>query len=587
MKTVAKKIEDLKIGDVIATPVLFSGAILFSKNTEITNTILEKLKEVKVKTVKVFEEEEQTPEIPEIHEKKSDDPMSKLKKLYLDLTDENEANGVIYILRQLTQSNHPELLELIKAGFKKFSDPKIINELVIQCKKLQLDNEIYEIIYNLLFSEEKQLVLSSIFLIEKFPDINKNTLYLLKLLSNTTDADIMSQILNYFKSVESEKLNLLILKFSQAALSDKGIKTGIDILKKLLKIEPVKPEQKVLKVKTPSEVQPVIKITDKIIPDYCKESNCEKVTYYIPKEIKAADVNEAKKLFIENYTEANAQIESIYTEIANNENPDIDKIKNITSGFIDQVLYNRNLVARLRNVFTGDNYLFSHSLNVCILSVLTGLFLDYNPNKIAELGISAMLADVGMMNVPGKIWEESRILTPEEKEIVGVHIFEGFDLLHSTEDLKDIIATVSLQHHERLDGSGYLNHGDKQMVDYARIVAICDVYDALTSPRVYRKPYSVQAAMRYLIANTPKKFDRKMMKAFIRHVGFLPIGTKVLLSNGIKATIAGTNREQWSKPRVFFDSEPEKEVDLALIKDVYIKEVLQDDAVDFEDWDSI
>ncbi len=586
MKTVAKKIEDLKIGDVIATPVLFSGAILFSKNTEITNTILEKLKEVKVKTVKVFEEE-QTPEIPEIHEKKSDDPMSKLKKLYLDLTDENEANGVIYILRQLTQSNHPELLELIKAGFKKFSDPKIINELVIQCKKLQLDNEIYEIIYNLLFSEEKQLVLSSIFLIEKFPDINKNTLYLLKLLSNTTDADIMSQILNYFKSVESEKLNLLILKFSQAALSDKGIKTGIDILKKLLKIEPVKPEQKVLKVKTPSEVQPVIKITDKIIPDYCKESNCEKVTYYIPKEIKAADVNEAKKLFIENYTEANAQIESIYTEIANNENPDIDKIKNITSGFIDQVLYNRNLVARLRNVFTGDNYLFSHSLNVCILSVLTGLFLDYNPNKIAELGISAMLADVGMMNVPGKIWEESRILTPEEKEIVGVHIFEGFDLLHSTEDLKDIIATVSLQHHERLDGSGYLNHGDKQMVDYARIVAICDVYDALTSPRVYRKPYSVQAAMRYLIANTPKKFDRKMMKAFIRHVGFLPIGTKVLLSNGIKATIAGTNREQWSKPRVFFDSEPEKEVDLALIKDVYIKEVLQDDAVDFEDWDSI
>lgn len=586
MKTVAKKIEDLKIGDVIATPVLFSGAILFSKNTEITNTILEKLKEVKVKTVKVFEEEE-TPEIPEIHEKKSDDPMSKLKKLYLDLTDENEANGVIYILRQLTQSNHPELLELIKAGFKKFSDPKIINELVIQCKKLQLDNEIYEIIYNLLFSEEKQLVLSSIFLIEKFPDINKNTLYLLKLLSNTTDADIMSQILNYFKSVESEKLNLLILKFSQAALSDKGIKTGIDILKKLLKIEPVKPEQKVLKVKTPSEVQPVIKITDKIIPDYCKESNCEKVTYYIPKEIKAADVNEAKKLFIENYTEANAQIESIYTEIANNENPDIDKIKNITSGFIDQVLYNRNLVARLRNVFTGDNYLFSHSLNVCILSVLTGLFLDYNPNKIAELGISAMLADVGMMNVPGKIWEESRILTPEEKEIVGVHIFEGFDLLHSTEDLKDIIATVSLQHHERLDGSGYLNHGDKQMVDYARIVAICDVYDALTSPRVYRKPYSVQAAMRYLIANTPKKFDRKMMKAFIRHVGFLPIGTKVLLSNGIKATIAGTNREQWSKPRVFFDSEPEKEVDLALIKDVYIKEVLQDDAVDFEDWDSI
>ncbi|MFA7577593.1 MAG: HD domain-containing phosphohydrolase, partial [Candidatus Muiribacteriota bacterium] len=479
MKTVAKKIEDLKIGDVIATPVLFSGAILFSKNTEITNTILEKLKEVKVKTVKVFEEEE-TPEIPEIHEKKSDDPMSKLKKLYLDLTDENEANGVIYILRQLTQSNHPELLELIKAGFKKFSDPKIINELVIQCKKLQLDNEIYEIIYNLLFSEEKQLVLSSIFLIEKFPDINKNTLYLLKLLSNTTDADIMSQILNYFKSVESEKLNLLILKFSQAALSDKGIKTGIDILKKLLKIEPVKPEQKVLKVKTPSEVQPVIKITDKIIPDYCKESNCEKVTYYIPKEIKAADVNEAKKLFIENYTEANAQIESIYTEIANNENPDIDKIKNITSGFIDQVLYNRNLVARLRNVFTGDNYLFSHSLNVCILSVLTGLFLDYNPNKIAELGISAMLADVGMMNVPGKIWEESRILTPEEKEIVGVHIFEGFDLLHSTEDLKDIIATVSLQHHERLDGSGYLNHGDKQMVDYARIVAICDVYDALT-----------------------------------------------------------------------------------------------------------
>ncbi|MGM0608860.1 MAG: HD-GYP domain-containing protein [Candidatus Muiribacteriota bacterium] len=583
MQGIRKKIADIKINDIIAAPVLYNGAIVFSKNTTVDEAVLSKLKELGVKKVKVALPENKNESVEpqsdsnnksEINKEKLTGIQKTLKNNYLNLTNDSNSREIIYIIRQLSQEKHPEFLDLIKLGFEKFYDPDVKIELLKQCSRIKIDEEAYNIIYNYIFSVAKQVALTAIEISLEAPDKNKSTLYICKLLATAQDPEIINKIKNLYKEIKPRDLNKIIKTFDGVDFNDKNIQKGFDILKKLLNYRGQKNQTTGKKAKID-------------IPKFCTEPKCNVKTFYTPTQIDVSDIKEARSLFKKNYKEANEHVEKIYEEISKSKEPDVSKIKNIASGFIDQIFYNRNMVARLRNVFTGDNYLYSHSLNVCILSVLTGFFMDYDSNKIAELGMAAMMADVGMMNVKDKVWEKPKILNDEERELIRMHIFEGFDLLNLNDDLKDIIATVALQHHERMDGSGYLNFKGENLVEYSRIVAICDVYDALTSDRVYRKKFSVQSALRYLISNTPQKFDSNAMKAFIKHVGFMPIGTKVLLNNGKKAYISGTNRDHWSKPRIFIEDDKENEVDLMLEKDLFIKEVLEEDVLEFEQWHKI
>ncbi|MGM0608047.1 MAG: HD-GYP domain-containing protein [Candidatus Muiribacteriota bacterium] len=576
MKVKAKKVENLKMGDIIAFPVLFNGAIIYSKNTEVNDEVKNKLNELKIKKVKIMDDKNTHSKVvnKESKEKMITDKTinDKIKNKFLDFSSESEPKEVIYTIRQLSQNNHPEFSTLIKLGFKKFNQPSILNELVIQCKKLEIDNEIKEILHKLLFSGEKKLVLSSIFIIEKLSDKNKSIIYMLKLLGQTREAQIINSITRFFKSFDSEMMKLTVERLNNLDFEDKSIKSGLNILKKLLNY----------KSSENKKVIPDIKI-----PVFSTLSKTDTKVFYSASDIEVKNVKEAVEMFKKNYVEANSHVEDIFNEITKNKVPDIKKVKNITSSFIDEIFYNRDLVARLRNIFTGENYLYSHALNVCILSVLTGVFLDYDSNKIGELGISALLADVGMIKLKDKFWNSTRKLKKKERESLKYHVFEGIELLKQNDDLKDIIATVSLQHHERLDGSGYLGQKKEDLTDYSKIVAIADVYDALTSPRAYRKAFTPEKALNYMIANTPEKFDSGFMHSFLKHVGFFPLGTKVKLSNGKMASIAGTNNGFWVKPKIFLGNNEDDEVNLKLEKNLYIKEIIKEEGEQNENWYNI
>lgn len=597
MKIVAKKTSNLKKGDVVAVPVLYNGAIIVSKNAVIDDNIIQRLKESKIPGVKIKVEENTTPAKSEVVQQKDNivqksvdnsDMQNKLKNKFLNFQITADTKEVIYTIRQLSEYNHPEFLDLIKLGFKKFADPLIHNELLIQLKKFKPDREIYQILHNFLFSAEKQLVLSSLFIIEKIPEKTESFPYILRLLGQTKDKEIINNIIKFFTS-QPKNLIEKSLDVIESNVKDKKTLKGVSVLRNILNYRDNKGAPESLKKIKPKTTvsKPPTKSGKIRMPVFSKVSKADEIIYYAPTDLKVNDIKEAAEKFKENYVKANSIVENIFEEITGNKNPDIPKIKSMVSTFVDEIFYNRDLVSRLRNIFTGDTYLYSHAVNVCVLSILTGLFMDYGSNKVVELGIAALLSDVGMMKVDNKIWNNRKKLTDSEKTSVKYHIFDGLELLKKSNDLKDIIATVSLQHHERLDGSGYMGQYDNDITEYSKIVAIADVFDALTSNRPYRKAFSSSRALSYLISNTPEKFDKKCMNAFLKHMGFFPLGTNVLLSNGQRAIISGTNNGMWIKPKISIANNNEKELNLKLEKNLYIKSVIMEEGFEYEDWSNI
>lgn len=142
---------------------------------------------------------------------------------------------------------------------------------------------------------------------------------------------------------------------------------------------------------------------------------------------------------------------------------------------------------------------FYHSVNVATIAGVIGIAKGYRPQQLLDLGIGALLFDIGMTQLPDELWRKKGELTKEETEIVRRHTYLGFELLRRQRNISLFSAHCALQHHERCDGNGYPRplSGD-DIHEYARIVAIADVFDALTSARYHRRQYSPHEAAEYL-----------------------------------------------------------------------------------------
>lgn len=159
-----------------------------------------------------------------------------------------------------------------------------------------------------------------------------------------------------------------------------------------------------------------------------------------------------------------------------------------------------------------DGYFFHHAVNVAVLAGVVDLARGYNQQQLMDLGIGALLFDIGMTQVPSELWKRPTALTDEERQRLRYHTEEGFNILRHQHDFSVVSAHYALQHHERYDGFGYPRHlAGKEIHEYARIVAICDVYDALVSPRPYQKRFTPGEAAEYLFAAGNKEFDLELL----------------------------------------------------------------------------
>ncbi|CAM4347060.1 HD-GYP domain-containing protein (c-di-GMP phosphodiesterase class II) [Paenibacillus endophyticus] len=257
--------------------------------------------------------------------------------------------------------------------------------------------------------------------------------------------------------------------------------------------------------------------------------------------------------------------------------PDMGRNFRAVFGQIMQDLATRpNMLVNLSSIHAMDGYLFQHSFNVAVLAGIMGIAKGFNRNQLEELGIGALLFDIGMTKVPAKLLNQTRAFTAEEHKVVEAHAKDGFDILRKYHDISIVSAHCALQHHERYNGSGYprgLKENDIHI--FGQIVGLADTFDALTSPRPYRKRYTANEAIEFLFAAGGTFFDLDLIKLFCRHISIYPVATSLLLSTGQVGVVTENNELAVHRPRVRIIMEangtmPAEPYELELKDELYI-----------------
>lgn len=173
---------------------------------------------------------------------------------------------------------------------------------------------------------------------------------------------------------------------------------------------------------------------------------------------------------------------------------------------------------------TADQYTYLHSVAVCALMLKFARHIDMTAEEVRECGLAGLLHDVGKMRIPENVLHKPGPLTDEEFELVKCHAQEGFQTLQGVPDLPAAALDVALLHHEKIDGSGYpFGLSGDEIPHIARMGAICDVYDALTSDRAYKAGWEPAEAIERMLASDGH-FDRALLKAFAECLNLLPVG---------------------------------------------------------------
>lgn len=218
----------------------------------------------------------------------------------------------------------------------------------------------------------------------------------------------------------------------------------------------------------------------------------------------------------------------------------------------------RDVLVNLSNLHVMDGYFFHHAVNVAVLAGVVGLAKGYNQQQLMELGIGALLFDIGMTQIPKELWSRKTELNAEEYKRLQHHTEDGFNILRSQHNISVVSAHCALQHHERYDGTGYPRQlADKHIHEYARIVAIADVYDALISPRPFRKSYTPSDATEFLFASGNSYFDLDLLKMFLQHVAIYPIASTVQLNTGYVGVVSNVNPLAVNRPTIRILQEPD------------------------------
>ena len=205
--------------------------------------------------------------------------------------------------------------------------------------------------------------------------------------------------------------------------------------------------------------------------------------------------------------------------------------REFSHSLVESIDRNPDALLCLTKIREKDDYLLEHSLNVAILLANFGRHLGLDNAQVEELAFAGFLHDLGKIQIPDEILHKPGKLTDAEMSVMKGHVKLGVDVLLETDIDRILVRTIS-EHHERLDGHGYpLGKSGDDISRAGRMLAIADVYDALTADRVYKAGMPSQKAFSILMADSPHKLDKNLVQQFIKCMGVYPVGSLVLLSN--------------------------------------------------------
>jgi len=221
------------------------------------------------------------------------------------------------------------------------------------------------------------------------------------------------------------------------------------------------------------------------------------------------------------------------------------------------VLRNPGALISLARLKTADDYTYMHSVAVCALMASLARQLGLSEQEIREAGMAGLLHDLGKAMMPMDVLNKPGKLTDDEFRIIKNHPVEGHRLLVEAKSASDIVLDVCRHHHEKVDGSGYPDKlaGD-QISLYAKMGAVCDVYDAITSNRPYKKGWDPAESIQKMSQWSKGHFDERVFQAFIKSIGIYPVGSLVKLGSGRLAVVLEQSEKSLLAPRikVFFST---------------------------------
>ncbi|MGB9813339.1 MAG: HD-GYP domain-containing protein [Thermovenabulum sp.] len=223
---------------------------------------------------------------------------------------------------------------------------------------------------------------------------------------------------------------------------------------------------------------------------------------------------------------------------------DLENVADVVKSLIEEILSEKGVSENLTNLCSNDLYTFAHSVDVCILSLIAGKKLGYSRKKLFALGMGSILHDVGKLEIPPEILNKPAKLTPEEYEIIKKHPLFSYEILKKKDDenLNPFSLNIVLNHHERFDGSGYprrLKQLEINDLDY--ICAISDVFNAMTTDRVYRRAIPVHEVYEMIEGSCNTLFPFNLVRAFLSCINPFPPGTLVMLSTEEAAIVVASS----------------------------------------------
>jgi putative nucleotidyltransferase with HDIG domain len=251
------------------------------------------------------------------------------------------------------------------------------------------------------------------------------------------------------------------------------------------------------------------------------------------------------------YGEASLVVQGLLIDARLGRPLEAEKIQPTVAAIASSVFRNPDAMISLFRVKQADKYTFQHSVAVATLLIAFGRNLEMPQEDVEQIAMGGLLHDIGKVKVPAYLLTKPGKLTEVEFAAMKKHVEYGGMMLETATGITQPVLDVVLQHHERLDGSGYPQQlRDGELSVPGQMAAIVDAYDAMTSDRVYQRLKEPTEALQILMEKSGRLFNRELVQKFIRGLGIYPVGSLVKLESELLAVVIEQRRDDLLRPKI-------------------------------------